>query len=175
MAMDHPDHVDGLVLIAPAARAWVGDAAWYNHLTHTPLLGTVMTRIIVPTYGRSRLDEGVASTFAPDPVPENYSEDTALPLILRASAWKANTWDLSQVNRSLAEQEVRYHEIDVPAVLIAGTDDTVLLTQRHSVPVSETMPNAELILLEGSGHNPHHAHTELVVGAIGTVLERADR
>ena len=81
---------------------------------------------------------------------------------------------MSQVNLALAEQEVRYDEITAPTVLIAGTEDTVLLTRRHSVPVAETMPNAELILLEGAGHNPHHSYTDLIIDSIGSVLASAN-
>lgn len=169
LAIDHPDQVDGLVLIAPAARAWVGEAAVYNRLTHWPVIGTLLTRVIVPTYGRSQLEKGAQSAFHPEPMPENYSQLTALPLILRAPVWKANAWDMSRVNQALAEQEVRYDQISAPTVLIAGSDDTVLLTQRHSVPVAETLPNAELILLEGAGHNPHHSYTALIMEAIGSL------
>lgn len=171
-ALDHPDRTDGLVLIAPAARAWVGEAASYNRLTHWPIVGTLLTRVIVPTYGRGQLEEGARSAFSPDPMPENYVDDTALPLIVRASNWKANAWDMSQVNHSLAEQEVRYHEISAPTVIVAGTEDTVLLTPRHSGAIAETIPNAELVLIEGAGHNPHHHYTDQILDAISQVARQ---
>lgn len=175
LALDHPDRVEGLVLVAPAARAWVGEAASYNRLTHWPILGTLMTRVIVPTYGRGQLESGARSAFSPDPMPEGYVEDTALPLIVRASSWKANAWDMSQVNHSLAEQEVRYDEITAPTVIIAGTEDTVLLTPRHSGAIAETIPNAELILIDGAGHNPHHQQSSVVISAINRIAGDTDQ
>jgi pimeloyl-ACP methyl ester carboxylesterase len=173
LAMDHPETVSGIVLIAPAIRANVGDAALYNRATHWPLIGPVITRLIVPTYGRAQLESGAASAFAPEPVPEGYVEQTALALLLTASVWKANAADMANVNAHLEAQEERYGEITQPAILIAGTEDSVVATRRHSLPVAQTMPNAELVLIEDAGHNPHFAHADRVAQAIGTVRGRA--
>lgn len=173
LALDHPGAVSGIVLIAPALRAHVGEAAFYNRATHWPVIGPVITRIVVPTYGRAQLESGAASAFAPEPMPENYVEDTALALILRARAWKANARDMARVNVHLEAQEGRYGEIRQPVIIIAGTQDSVVSTRRHSVPVAETLPNGELVLIEGAGHNPHYAHAGRVAQAIRTVRERA--
>lgn len=173
LAMDHPQAVSGIVLVAPAIRANVGDAALYNRATHWPLIGPVITRVIVPTYGRAQLESGAASAFAPEPVPEGYVEETALALLLNASVWKANAADMANVNTHLEAQEERYGEISQPTIILAGTEDSVVSTRRHSAPVAQIMPNAELILLEGAGHNPHFAHAGRVADAIATVRSRA--
>jgi len=174
LAMDHPERVNGLVLIAPAIRAWVGEAAFYNKATHWPVLGTLVTRIVVPTIGRARLKDGVEDAFDPEPVPEHYIEDTHLPLILRASNWKANAHDMANVNAHLAAQEDRYGEIEAPAVLIAGRQHSVVAPARHAVPVANPMANAELELIDRAGHNLHHHHTRRVVEAIRTVIRASD-
>lgn len=173
LAMDHPQAVSGIVLIAPAIRANVGEAALYNRATHWPFIGPVITRLIVPTYGRAQLESGAASAFAPEPVPEGYVEETALALLLEARVWKANAADMANVNAHLEAQEGRYGEITQPTIILAGTEDSVVATNRHSVPVAETMPNAELILIEGAGHNPHFAHAGQVAEAIRAVRTRA--
>lgn len=175
LAIDHPESLAGLVLVAPAARAWVGEAAWYNTATRWPLLGTLLTRIVIPTYGRARLEGGARSAFAPEPMPEGYVENAHLPLILRASNWKANAADMAQVNRHLADQEIRYSEIRMPVEILAGPDDTVLLTPRHSGAIAQTLPDAELTLIETAGHNLHHAHAEAVAQAVDSVFSKAGR
>ena len=170
LAMDHPEAASGLVLIAPASRAWVGEAALYNRATHWPLIGTLVTRLIVPTIGRARLEAGARSAFAPEPMPEDYVKDTRLPLILRASAWKANAADMANVNTHLAAQEERYGEIVQPTVILAGPRDTVVFTDRHAGPTAQTLPNAELVLIDGAGHNPHHHHQDRIIQALDQVL-----
>ena len=173
LAMDHPERVGAIVLIAPAIRAWVGEAALYNKATHWPVIGTVITRIIAPTIGRSRIEDGVKSAFSPEPVPDDYVERARLPLILRASNWKANAADMAEVNTHLAAQEGRYDEITAPAIILAGPPDTVVATHRHAEPVAETMPSAELRLIEEAGHNLHHHHGEAVRAALDAVAAEA--
>ncbi|GGB64509.1 alpha/beta fold hydrolase [Glycocaulis alkaliphilus] len=173
LAMDHPQAVSGIVLVAPAVRANVGEAALYNRATHWPVIGPVITRLVVPTYGRAQLESGAASAFAPDPVPEGYVEETALALLLEARVWTANAADMANVNAHLEAQEGRYGEIRQPTIILAGTEDSVVATRRHSVPVAETMRNAELVLIEGAGHAPHFAHADRVAEAIMTVRGRA--
>ena len=110
--------------------------------------------------------DGAQQAFSPEPVPENYVERTHLPLILRAPVWKANAYDMAHVNTHLADQETRYDTITVPTVILAGPEDTVVSTQGHAGRVAETMPNAELELIEGAGHNLHHHHPDRVRAAL---------
>lgn len=172
LMMDHPERIRGGVLIAPALRAHVGDAAFYNHLTGWPVVGALLTRIVVPTVGPGSLDSGSASAFHPVQPPENYVEDVRLRLILRPDAWRANAADMARVNISLEEQESRYHEIAQPVIIVASHGDTVIYTNRHSVPVAEALPRGELRLIEGEGHNPHHRHAGDVVQALADVIAR---
>lgn len=172
LIMDHPERTAGAVLIGPAIRAHVGDAAFYNELTTWPLVGAVITRAVVPAIGPDRLEEGVASAFEPEPVPDDYVARARLPLILRPSPWRRNAADMARVNDSLAAQEDRYAEIAQPVILIAGPGDTVVRTDRHAVPVAETLPRGELRLIDGAGHNLHHWHGAEIARAVADVRAR---
>lgn len=172
LLMDHPDRAAGAVLISPAARAHVGDAAFYNTLTGWPVIGTIMTRAVVPAIGPGGLEDGSASAFAPAEPPENYVERAYLPLILRPGPWRANAADMARVNTSLEEQEGRYGEIAQPVIIVAAPDDTVVSTDRHARPVAETVQNGELRLIDGEGHNPHHGHPEAIAQALSDVIAR---
>jgi pimeloyl-ACP methyl ester carboxylesterase len=171
--MDHPNRAAGAVLIAPAIRANVGEAAFYNRLTGWPVVGTILTRAVVPAIGPNGLRDGAASAFEPAQPPENYVERAYLPLILRPGPWRNNAADMARVNTSLEEQEGRYDEIAQPVIIVAAPGDTVVLTDRHSVPVAETVQNGELRLVEGEGHNPHHGHPGLIALALADVIEQA--
>ena len=39
LALDHPDQVAGLVLLAPVSHPWPGGIAWYYHIAAAPLFG----------------------------------------------------------------------------------------------------------------------------------------
>lgn len=174
LAMDHPERVTGLVLIAPALSAWIGEAAWFNAASGWPLLGPVLTRIIIPLVGPGQLESGARKAFHPEPVPENYVAASRLPLILRPGNWIANARDMMQVNTHLELQEDRYQDIVLHTVFLAGKADTVLWTHRHSGQVAARMPNAELRLIPGAGHNLHHHHPRAVLEAVVTVRERSE-
>ena len=173
--MDHPGRAAGAVLIAPAVRANVGEAAFYNRLTGWPVVGTILTRAVVPAIGPGGLREGATSAFQPAEPPENYVENAFLPLILRPGPWRNNAADMARVNTSLEAQEGRYDQIAQPVIIVASRGDTVVLTDRHAVPVAETVQNGELRLIEGEGHNPHHGHPDMIAAALADVIARAGR
>ena len=157
LMMDHPDRTAGAVLTAPAARAWVGEAALYNRASTWPVIGPLITHVVAPILGPGQLESGAQSAFEPETMPDNYVEETRLALILRPGPWRANAGDMANVNAHLDAQEDRYGEIAQPVILIAGPDDTVVFTHRHAEPVAATLPRGELRLLEGAGHNLHHS------------------
>ena len=174
LAMDHPDRVTGLVLIAPALSAWIGEAAWFNAASGLPLIGPLLTRIIIPLVGQGQLAAGARSAFHPEAVPEGYVANSRLPLILRPGNWVANARDMMQVNTHLEAQEDRYQDVVLHTVFLAGKADTVLWTHRHSGQVAARMIHAELRLISGAGHNLHHHHPHAVLDAVIAVRERAE-
>lgn len=173
LALDHPDRVAGVVLIGPAVMANVGDAALYNRATHWPVIGPVITRVIVPVVGRAQLESGARSAFSPDDMPEAYVDRTALDLLLTARVWAANAADMARVNTHLEAQDQRYHEVTQPTIIIAGSEDSVVSTRRHSLVLAEQLPDSGLVMIEGAGHNPHFAHADRVAAAISDVTLRA--
>ena len=94
------------MLIAPALRSDVGEAAWYNRASRIPLIGPLITRVFVPILGPRQIDSGLETTFAPQPVPEDYAETVRINRLFNPSVFKANAADMAPVNEHLAAQEV---------------------------------------------------------------------
>lgn len=174
LAIDHSHRVEGLVLIAPPLCAWIGGSAWFNAASFWPLIGAFITRIFVPLTGESALAKGAISAFHPEKVPAHYLTSSALPLLLRPTVWLANAADMRDVNHHLEQQEKFYVDIKQPTIIIAGKADTVVWTHRHSGMVSRRMQNAELRLIPGAGHNPHHDHPKTILEAVQDVRRHAD-
>ena len=172
LLMDCPNHVGGGVLISPAARAWVGEAASYNKMTGWPVIGPLISHVIAPTLGPGQLPKGVASAFHPEPVPTGYVETAQLERLFNPSVWKANAADMAKVNQHLAEQETRYGEITQPVVILAGPKDTVVRTSRHAEPVAKALPHGEVRLFPKAGHNLHHGYSHEVTQAVADVFAR---
>jgi proline iminopeptidase len=68
----------------------------------------------------------------------------------------------------------RLGEIRVPALVIAGRQD-FLYPPEHQAIVADRLPNAELVLIERAGHNPHMERQAEVIAEIRRFLASADR
>lgn len=166
LAIDHPQRVTGLVLIAPALSAWIGDAAWFNAASFWPVIGPLLQRVAVPLAGRAQAAAGAVSAFHPEPMPPDYVARSGLLLLLRPSNWRANAADMKDVNRHLDAQQTLYAAVQHPTVMLAAKPDTVLWSQRHAGEVAPLMPRAQLRWIERAGHNLHHHHPDAVLEAL---------
>lgn len=166
LAIDRGEDLSGIVLIGAPLHSGVGDAAWYNRASRWFGIGPIITRMIIPLVGPSRIEEGLQETFHPQPVPDGYAEAVQINRIFHTAVFKANAEDMAQVNDHLARQEGLYSGITLPAVFLAGNSDRVVYTDRHSRPVAATLPNAELIVREDWGHMLHHSAPDAVADAV---------
>jgi pimeloyl-ACP methyl ester carboxylesterase len=166
LALDHPGKVSGLVLLAPVSHDWGGGGqAWYNEWATTPVLGPAFSSL-VPIIGPGRAESGAVSTFHPAPVPENYTEKSAINLLFRPPVFRANARDVVALRDELQAQEARYGEIQVPVILFSGAQDTVIKPELHAGRLKDQLADFTLVNLPDEGHMPHHGAGEQVAEAI---------
>ncbi|WP_254796912.1 alpha/beta fold hydrolase [Sulfitobacter albidus] len=67
----------------------------------------------------------------------------------------------------------RYPDLTMPFEIVHGDADTIVPLTVHSEPLSKQVPGANLTVLEGIGHMPHHVAPEESVAAIDRVAARA--
>jgi pimeloyl-ACP methyl ester carboxylesterase len=166
MALDHPDRVAGLVMLAPVAYPWRGGVGWYNKLVTTPMIGPLLATTITLPLGYFLTYSGARNVFAPQTMPDGFVETSATPLLLRPREFLANAWDLVTLKAAVIEQAPRYATIKAPVVVIAGDADKTVWPTIHSQPFAAIVPNAKLILLPGVGHMVMYAESDLVMHEI---------
>lgn len=165
LALDRPDLVSGLVLLAPVTHDWgTSSEAWYNKLAAPPGIGHAFTQLM-PLAGPAQAKAGVKDVFDPQPAPPGYYDDAALGLLFRPPHFRANARDMMALRGELAAQSVRYGEIKAPVIVFSGAADTVLKPQLHVGKLKHQIP-LELVALADEGHMPHHGEGEAVAGAI---------
>jgi pimeloyl-ACP methyl ester carboxylesterase len=165
VALDYPEKVKGVVLIAPVTHDWGASTdAWYNRLASPPVLGHAFAQL-VPFVGPRQLAEGIKGVFHPAPVPEKYAEKAATGLLFRPSNFRANARDVLALRKELAAQSTRYDTLKMPVVLFSGSQDTVLSPKLHAGQLKKQIP-LELVILPEEGHMPHHGEGEAVANAI---------
>ncbi len=173
MALDHPDFVRALVLIAPVSHPWPGGVAWYYRLGAHPVLGPPFRRLLALPAGMARMRAGVASVFAPNRAPENFIEATRLPLVLRPLHFRANCEDVADAEAAVAALSPRYGEIRAPTEIVTGDSDGVVYAHIHSTGSARDIPGARLTTLKGVGHSPHHVEPQRIVEIILEAERRA--
>jgi pimeloyl-ACP methyl ester carboxylesterase len=175
IALDYPQRVAGLVMLAPVAYPWPGGVGWYNRVVTTPVIGPLLAYTITLPLGLFLAEPGARDAFLPQIMPENFVKDTATPLLLRPREFLANARDLMTLKTAVTEQAPRYANIKTPTVVIAGGVDKTVSTGIHSRPFAATVPNAKLIVLPNVGHMVQNAAPELVIAEIAAMIGEITR
>ena len=170
LALDYPDRVAGLVMLAPAAYPFPGGVGWYNNLAATPVIGPLLAYTVTLPLGYLVAERGARGVFLPQVMPENFMRDSATRLLLRPREFLANAWDLVTLRAAMAEQSPRYADIRAPVVIIAGERDKTVSTHIHSQPFAAAVAGAKLIVLPDTGHMIQFAAPDLVIAEIEAMI-----
>jgi pimeloyl-ACP methyl ester carboxylesterase len=170
MALDFPDQLAGLVMLAPVTHPWRGGVGWYNKAIATPVIGRLLAYTITLPLGLVLMDSGARNVFLPQTMPDGYVKNTAAALLLRPREFIANAHDLATLKASVAEQAPRYEDIRVPTTVISGDVDVTVSTAIHSRPFAAAVPNAKLIVLPGVGHMVQNAAPDLVAAEVDAMV-----
>lgn len=172
-ALAWPDEIAGIVMLAGVSHPWKGNHfRWHTRLAGKPIFGPVLLRTLIGPLGQVLIGSGVRQAFAPDPPMPSYSQQAAVPLILRPSQFRANAQDLLELNAFLAEQSRRYGEIRVPVAIIAPSEDRSVNAELHAFGLHRRLRRSKLFVAEGAGHMPHHVQPRTVMQAIHWVAEQ---
>lgn len=166
MALDFPERVAGLVMLAPVAYPWRGGVGQYNAAVTTPVVGPLLAHTITLPLGLALMASGARGVFAPQQMPDDFVDRTATPLLLRPQEFIANARDLVTLKQSVTEQAARYSEIRVPVTIVAGDSDTTVSTAIHSRPLAQAISQTRLIVLPGLGHMVQNAVPDLVASEV---------
>lgn len=172
LAVAHPDRIAGLVLVAPATHPWPGGVSWTYRLAAQPVIGPLFAWTLVYPVGIATLETAMAGVFHPEPVPDRYRQSAHIDLVLRPKAFVANAEDVADLKANVTALAPRYPEITAPTVIVTGDRDAVVWPSIHSEGLKRDIAGAELVMLPGAGHMPHHTHPDAVVAAIARVTER---
>ncbi|HEX5007731.1 MAG TPA: alpha/beta hydrolase [Hyphomonadaceae bacterium] len=157
LALDRPDLVGGLVLIAPVAYEWPGGVSWHLYWSSNPVIGVFFNHVASRPFASAAVRRGLVGAFEPSPVPANYLKTASSLRAIRPDAMRANSLDMMAAKREIIGQQARYREIAAPVALLAGDGDTVVSTMIHAVKLAHTLPKARLDVVPGAGHLPHEA------------------
>lgn len=173
-ALNHPDNIAGVINLSGPSHPWPGDLGAYYKINGSSIGGAIVPPLIAAFASDQQIENVIVSIFAPQPVSEGYLERTGAPLTIRPASFRANARQVAGLRPHIVDMAPRYAaEFTVPLEILHGDQDTIVPLEIHSIPLSKAVPHANLTVLTGVGHMPHHAAPELVEAAIDRIAGQA--
>ena len=172
-ALQAPDDVAGLTLLAPAVYPWPGELGLWYQLSSSWLGQNVVLPLVANLAPRGAVKRSLEGVFAPNPVPDGYLEHLGFDLTLRASQLSLNAKQVDSLKGYIEAMSPGYPALEIPIEIVHGEEDTTVGISYHSQRMADTLDNANLTILPGVGHMPHHARPQDVADAIRRTHTRA--
>ena len=152
LALEHPDKVGALALVAPLTHMQERVPPVFEGLT---ILSPRWRRIVAWTFAipasiknsRKAMDQ----VFGPEAVPADFATRGGGLLGLRPAAFLSASADLQALPDWLPGQETRYDQLDLPASILFGRHDRILDPHAHGQALADKVAGAQLQFIDG-GH-----------------------
>ena len=154
LALDHPDKLCGLALLAPVTHMPPGGeapAAFKGLTIESPLERKLVAwTLAIPASIRNSA-KTLEAIFGPEAVPKDFATKGGGLLSLRPRAFLGASADLQALPESLPRLQQRYADLRVPVHVLYGKDDRILDWRHNGQALVDKAPGARLQLTEG-GH-----------------------
>lgn len=171
-AVESGDDLAAVVTVNAATHPWPGWTSPAYTLPGVPLLGALLTRTLLGPLAQLRLADGSSKAFDPAPVPTTWSR-SPVALAVTPPRYTHVAADMAALKAAVTELEPRYPEIDLPLVVVVGEGDLIAGPHVHSHPLATAVPGAELVSVEGGGHQLPYTHPHVLVDAVDRAYELA--
>lgn len=171
-ALERPDDLSGLVVLAGVSQPWDTGLSTYYQFMSNRALGPITANLVTAWTTGQMVDNSIESVFAPQSSPEGYGAHFGTGLTLRRFSLLENARQRASLLDHVQAMAPHYASISVPTEILHGDADATVGLNIHSVPLSQQIPDATLTVMEGVGHMPHHADPQAVVDAIDRLSAR---
>ncbi len=152
LALERPDLIRGLALIAPLTQAQDDVPEAFKALAAIPpSLRRLMAHTIGTPLTRLTRERNLQAVFAPEPAPADFATRGGGALTQRPSAIAAAAADLASAGTDIGGIAARYGELAVPLAVLFGREDAILDPELHGRRTVAAIPGATLEVIEG-GH-----------------------
>ncbi|WP_322889023.1 MULTISPECIES: alpha/beta hydrolase [unclassified Yoonia] len=173
LTQDDPTNAAAVVSFAGVSMPWPGGLGAYYTVNGSALGGGVVIPLISAFVPKSTVDNVVAVTFEPQSPPEGYIDHLGGELALRERTFRANARQVNTLRPFVVEMTALYPQLTIPIEIIHGTADNTVPIHVHAEELIKIAPTANLVRLDGVGHQPHHSREPEAIAAIDRAASRA--
>jgi pimeloyl-ACP methyl ester carboxylesterase len=176
LALNHPDVVGGLALVAPLSQVQeIEDVpeVFKGLVIRSPAVRKAIGWTIATPLGVATAEKSLREVFAPEPVPADFGTEGGGLLALRPNNFCASSADLVDLEGELEGMVERYPTLSVPVSILYPRADNLLNSQLHGERTAEQIPGAEIELVEG-GHMLPFTQPERTAAFVRRAAERQE-
>lgn len=153
LALNHPDRIAGLALVAPLTQVQEDvPAAFRGLMIARPAVRAAIAHTLAIPMMRLRSTQSREVLFAPEPVHPAFDIDYGGAMLARPRAFYAASSEMVAVNDALAPLVARYGEIALPVRILFGEGDRVLAAPVHGTRTAGEIRGAQCTIVAGAGH-----------------------
>jgi pimeloyl-ACP methyl ester carboxylesterase len=151
IALDHPDCVGALALIAPLTHVAEVPDVFKGLFIRSPILRKVIAWTLATPLGILREKETLREVFRPERAPADFMARAGGPLGLRPSAFCSASSDLVLTLSVLPKYVDRYASLALPMGMLFARGDRLLDYRAQAEAMKAICPALDLELMDG-GH-----------------------
>lgn len=137
IALDHPDRVSGLALIAPLThRPAAPSSAFAGLAVQSQLKRKIIGHTLAVPMGQLNGEAIVAEVFRPDPVAPSFATRAGAALGLRPKSFITASQDFN-ASAGIKEMSSRYSDLKTPGIVLYGEQDVILSAKEQGVPMAQ--------------------------------------
>jgi len=151
-ALDHPERVGGLALIAPLTHSEekVPSVFAAMAIRSKPLRWLFSRSLLIPLAILTK-DETLETVFGPEAAPPDFATVGGGLLSLRPAAYRAASDNLLESAVDLSAMIERYPSLSMPIGILYGNGDRILDWKKHGAPMRDKVGGVQLEIIPG-GH-----------------------
>jgi pimeloyl-ACP methyl ester carboxylesterase len=175
LALDHPNQVGALALIAPVTQQPESVPPPFDGLAiSSPLLRRLVAWTLATPLAIANRDRALAMLFGPQPVPADFATRGGGLLSLRPCAFIGASAEVIAAEQDLPGMIPRYKNLTAPVGILYGTEDRILDPALHAQSFATKVPGTDLELIEGAGHMLLISSADRTAAFVARVARRAE-
>jgi pimeloyl-ACP methyl ester carboxylesterase len=176
LALDHPDAVGALALIAPLTQVQsIEDVppVFRPLIIRSAAVRRAVAWTLATPMGMMKAEKALVEVFAPEPVPADFGVEGGGLLAMRPGNFYASSSDLVDLEGELEGMVERYPTLSLPVGILYGREDNLLDFAKHGERTAGEIPGAEIELVEG-GHMLPFTQPELAAAFVRRAAARQE-